>query len=168
MQTCIALIAATTAAGSSRSSWHFGPHADQHISAGDAVLMTNLTVNTQAIDSTGQTSIAYCILLLCSARLCLPWKLAQILEGTRAKGSAEQTSMASALVDMFPSDLAPLIDMSGKIWAHTVSTLASCRGVSKLCLHFGAFRHAQNDKWQMCTASCVQQSEKCCTLASHA
>ena len=63
------------------------------------------------------------ISLLCSARMCLPWKLAQILEGTRAKGSAEQTSMASALVDMFPSDLTPLIDMSGKVWAHTVSTL---------------------------------------------
>ena len=60
-----------------------------------------------------------------SARLCLPWKLAQILEGTRAKGSAEQTSMASALADMFPPDLAPLIDMSGKMWAHTVSTHTS-------------------------------------------
>lgn len=66
------------------------------------------------------------VLLLCSARLCLPWKLAQILEGTRGKGSAEQTSMASALADMFPSDLAPLIDMSGKIWAHTVSMPAFC------------------------------------------
>ena len=32
--------------------------------------------------------------------------------------------MASALADMFPSDLTPLIDMSGKVWAHTVSTLA--------------------------------------------
>ena len=73
---------------------------------------------------TALTSSIADTILLCSARLCLPWKLAQILEGTRAKGSAEQTSMASALADMFPSDLTPLIDMCGKVWAHTVSTLA--------------------------------------------
>lgn len=77
----------------------------------------------QAIDSTAHVALLT-IVLLCSARLCLPWKLAQILEGTRAKGNAEQTSMASALADMFPADLTPLIDMSGKVWAHTVSTLA--------------------------------------------
>ena len=62
---------------------------------------------------------------MCSARQCLPWKLAQILEGTRAKGSLEQTSMAGALAPMFPADLTPLIDMSGKMWAHTVSPHAS-------------------------------------------
>ena len=62
------------------------------------------------------------VMWCCSARVCLPWKLAQILEGTRAKGSQEQTSMAGALAPMFPADLAPLIDMSGKMWAHTVNT----------------------------------------------
>lgn len=61
----------------------------------------------------------------CSARLCLPWKLAQILEGTRAKGGQEQNSLAGALAHMFPADLTPLIDMSGKMWAHTVSVHAS-------------------------------------------
>ena len=46
------------------------------------------------------------------------------MEGTRAKSvqELEQTSVAAALADMFPSDLAPLIDMSGKMYAHTVST----------------------------------------------
>lgn len=61
------------------------------------------------------------LIVICSARQCLPWKLAQILEGTRAKGSLEQTSMAGALAPMFPDDLTPHIDMSGKMWAHTVS-----------------------------------------------
>jgi len=58
---------------------------------------------------------------LCSARACLPLKLALILEGTRAKGGLEQTSVAAALADMFPADLTSLIDMSGKMFAHTVS-----------------------------------------------
>ena len=52
-------------------------------------------------------------------------KLARIMEGTRAKSvqELEQTSVAAALADMFPSDLAPLTDMSGKMYAHTVSSL---------------------------------------------
>ena len=60
---------------------------------------------------------------LYSARACLPLKLALILEGTRAKGGLEQTSVAAALADMFPADLSPLIDMSGKLFAHTVRYL---------------------------------------------
>lgn len=58
---------------------------------------------------------------LYSARACLPLKLALILEGTKAKGGLEQTSVAAALADMFPADLTSLIDMSGKMFAHTVS-----------------------------------------------
>ena len=61
--------------------------------------------------------------MLYSARACLPLKLALILEGTRAKGGLEQTSVAAALADMFPVDLSPLIDMSGKMFAHTVRCL---------------------------------------------
>ena len=70
---------------------------------------------------------------LYSARACLPLKLALILEGTGAKGGLEQTSVAAALADMFPADLTSLIDMSGKMFAHTVS-LSPCHheAVSKV------------------------------------
>ena len=59
-------------------------------------------------------------LVPCSGRSCLPLKLAMILEGSRSRNGLEQTSMAAALGDMFPADLTPLIDMSGKMHAHTV------------------------------------------------
>lgn len=71
--------------------------------------------------------------MCCSARFCLPLKLALIIEGSRSKNGLEQTSMAAALGDMFPADLGPLIDMSGKVYAHTVS-LVSCLKWPALCL----------------------------------
>lgn len=48
------------------------------------------------------------------------------MEASRTKNGLEQTSMAAALGDMFPADLGPLIDMSGKVYAHTVSTQPVC------------------------------------------
>ena len=48
---------------------------------------------------------------------------AQLLTGTQAvEGSSalSASSMCAALAAMFPSDLAPLIDVSGKRYAHTV------------------------------------------------
>jgi len=53
-----------------------------------------------------------------SAAACLPRKLARLVAGTQ-EAPAGGASVASALADMFPRDLAPLIDMSGKRWAHT-------------------------------------------------
>ena len=108
---------------SASSSVSVSNHAGQHMSVGNTVSRIRLSF-LPCCEQHCTASMADHIFLLCSARLCLPWKLAQILEGTRAKGSAEQASMASALADMFPSDLTPLIDMSGRVWAHTVSTLA--------------------------------------------
>lgn len=54
-----------------------------------------------------------------SAVSCLPRKLARLVLATQeaALGGA---SVACALADMFPRDIAPLVDMSGKKWAHTV------------------------------------------------
>jgi len=54
-----------------------------------------------------------------SAASCLPRKLARLVLATQeaALGGA---SVACALADMFPRDIAPLVDMSGKKWAHTV------------------------------------------------
>lgn len=48
------------------------------------------------------------------------------MEGSRSKNGLENTSMAAALGDMFPADLGPLIDMSGKVYAHTVSCPDTC------------------------------------------
>ena len=66
------------------------------------------------------------VLLGCSAG-CLPYKLARLLRETQqvheAAGNGSGTSVAAALADMFPADLAPLIDMAGKRWAHTVSCM---------------------------------------------
>ncbi|DBA90633.1 TPA: 5'-3' exoribonuclease 2 [Trebouxia sp. C0004] len=67
-----------------------------------------------------------------SARACLPLKLALILEGTRAKGGLEQTSVAAALADMFPADLTSLIDMSGKMFAHTAIVKLPFANVKRL------------------------------------
>ena len=53
-----------------------------------------------------------------SAAACLPRKLARLVAGTQ-EALAGGASVASALADLFPRDLAPLIDMSGKRWAHT-------------------------------------------------
>ena len=54
----------------------------------------------------------------CSAAACLPRKLARLVLATQdaALGGA---SLSCALADMFPRDMAPLVDMSGKRWAHT-------------------------------------------------
>ncbi|KAL0046758.1 hypothetical protein WJX82_009320 [Trebouxia sp. C0006] len=67
-----------------------------------------------------------------SARACLPLKLALILEGTGAKGGLEQTSVAAALADMFPADLTSLIDMSGKMFAHTAIVKLPFANVKRL------------------------------------
>jgi hypothetical protein len=62
----------------------------------------------------------------CSARACLPLKLARLLEGALAEGGASESVSAgvalqcAAIADMFPADVAPLIDVVGKKWAHTV------------------------------------------------
>ncbi|CAL8464765.1 g4300 [Coccomyxa elongata] len=54
---------------------------------------------------------------------CLPFKLARLLREAQqlheAAGDGSGASVAAALADMFPADLAPLIDMNGKRWAHT-------------------------------------------------
>ena len=63
------------------------------------------------------------ILPTCSAKACLPTKLAKLLTGTQTiEGSSalSNSSMSAALADMFPADLGPLIDVSGKRYAHTV------------------------------------------------
>ncbi|KAL3145189.1 hypothetical protein ABBQ32_000941 [Trebouxia sp. C0010 RCD-2024] len=104
------------------------------------------------------------VLPLESARLCLPWKLAQILEGTRAKGSAEQTSMASALADMFPADLTPLIDMSGKIWAHTAVVKLPFANVKRLA---GAAQQPDANEQELQPADEERNELKAGTLVMH-
>ena len=62
--------------------------------------------------------LCYC----CSVKLALPPKLAGLILATQtASGPLSQVGVSAALADMFPSDVGPLIDMSGKKWAHTVS-----------------------------------------------
>ena len=67
----------------------------------------------------------------CSAAACLPRKLARLVLATQdaALGGA---SLSCALADMFPRDMAPLVDMSGKRWAHTVRPLF-VHGCPSLC-----------------------------------
>lgn len=64
----------------------------------------------------------------CSAD-CLPFKLSRLLREAQqlheSAGDGGGASVAAALADMFPADLAPLIDMAGKRWAHTVSCIFS-------------------------------------------
>ena len=57
----------------------------------------------------------------CSVKLALPPKLAGLILATQsASGPLSQVGVSAALADMFPGDVGPLIDMSGKKWAHTV------------------------------------------------
>ena len=63
-----------------------------------------------------------CLCCCCSVKLALPRKLAGLILATQtASGPLSQVGVSSALADMFPGDVGPLIDMSGKKWAHTVS-----------------------------------------------
>ena len=54
-------------------------------------------------------------------KLALPPKLAGLILATQtASGPLPHVGVSAALADMFPGDVGPLIDMSGKKWAHTV------------------------------------------------
>ncbi|BDA50364.1 5'-3' exoribonuclease 2 [Coccomyxa sp. Obi] len=76
---------------------------------------------------------------------CLPYKLARLLRETQqVHEGGNGASVAAALADMFPADLAPLIDMAGKRWAHTAVVKLPFADVKRLAV--AAQQQAQDER----------------------